>query len=208
LLNGVVRQPLAFLPRPADPENHNLFVRNRLRLSQPVNCLVTELECQHASAVVDPVERNDQYENAARTNQAPHVFHKQPLHPLVFCFADLEIVWRVQIDEREGLDWRMSVKRTPLDDLIQGLASFFRAIRIKLDTVTSHASTISNGRERGASSGARIQHTGKFVVKVQKLPDSSRFGWGEWIVTEFQFALSSQDRLSVSDYTTGMAAPT
>src|SRR5207253_8593041 len=121
LAHGVVVHPLAFLARAPNAEYDHLFVNNSLGLGQPIDRLVFELQCQNRSAIVDAIVRRHHNEDAARSNPPREVLQKNPLHSLVLSFADFKVVGRVEIQEREGVYWSMSIESTALDHLIERL---------------------------------------------------------------------------------------
>jgi hypothetical protein len=97
LAHGVVVHTLAFLARAPDTEYDGLLVRNGVGFGEPIYGLIFELQRQNRSAVVDAIIRHDHNEHSARSNPPRQVLQKEPLHSLVFPFANFKVVGWIEI---------------------------------------------------------------------------------------------------------------
>src|ERR1700733_4206224 len=154
----MVVQLVPFVAAAPNSKDHNLFVRDRLRLRQAQNTFISKLRRQDRSAFVHSVIRDYHDEYAAWANPTADVFEIQPLHALILTFTDLEIVGRIQIYERERLYGSVRVKSAALDCLVQSAPGFGGPIRIQLYAVPLRVGALGEGAKCGASPGAWVKH--------------------------------------------------
>ena len=98
-----------------DSENHDLLVFDAFGFGKPIDVDILELERQDLAAVADVVRGNDHHQNASALQPTIHVIEKQPLHALRFPLADFEIVGRIQVNQRKGLDRALHIKAIPVN---------------------------------------------------------------------------------------------
>ena len=81
------------------------------------------------------LERNHQDENAFHCQPAVGMFQEHGLHAAISNRADLGVIRRIQIQEREGFGPRNSVKGIALDGLDAVGAGNPRTFGVELDTI-------------------------------------------------------------------------
>ena len=81
------------------------------------------------------------------------MLQEQGLHPSILAFTDLEVVGRIQVQERIRLDGGMRVKGAALDHQVEDLSRILRAIAVQLYGMARGARGLGKDRERGAGTG-------------------------------------------------------
>jgi hypothetical protein len=92
------------------------------------------------------------------------------LHPLRLLFADLEVVRRVQIDQREGFDRAMHVKAVPMNHVDAFAASLLSSSCVQFNAVAQNLLVRSDFSERNTIPHARIERTALLVGECQEFP--------------------------------------
>jgi len=85
------------------------------------------------------------------------------LHALRFLFADVELVRRVQIDQRERFHGALHVKAVPVDHLDSFSTRLFRSASVQFYAVSQDLFVRSDFGERGAIPHARVQRATRLV---------------------------------------------
>jgi hypothetical protein len=90
---------------------------------------------QDAGAVMQSLERDHQDENAFHRQPAVGMFQEHGLHAAIGDGADLRVIGRIQVQEREGFGPRNSVEGIALDGLDAVGAGNPRTFGVELDTI-------------------------------------------------------------------------
>ena len=94
-----------------------------------------EVGTQDAGAVVQSLERNHQDQNAFHRQPAVGVFQEHGLHAAIGNRADLGVIGRIQIQEREGFWMRNGVEGIALDGLDAVGAGNPRTFGVEFNTI-------------------------------------------------------------------------
>ena len=81
------------------------------------------------------LERNHQDENAFHCQPAVGMFQEHCLHAAIRDGANLGVIWRIQIQQREGFGPRNGVEGIALDGLYAVRAGNPRSFGIELDAI-------------------------------------------------------------------------
>src|SRR5713226_4046050 len=103
------------------------------------------------------------------------MLQEELFHSLRFLFADLEVVWRIQVDQREGFHRALHVKAVPVDHLAPFGTSLFGASSIKFNTVSQDLSFRSDFSERCTIPDAGVEGRTLLVGELQEPTDPLRF---------------------------------
>src|SRR6266478_5839222 len=85
------------------------------------------------------------------------MLQEELLHSLRFLFADLEVVWRIQVDQREGFHRALHVKAVPMDHLASFATSLFGSASVQFNSVAQDPFVRGDFSERSTIPGARIE---------------------------------------------------
>src|ERR1700746_1662849 len=102
--------------------------------------------------------RDHHSEHTARPNPSPDVLQEQGLHPSILAFTDLEVIGRIQVQERIRLDRGMRVKGAALDHKVEDPSRFLRSIGVELYRMARGGRGLGEDRERGTGAGARVKN--------------------------------------------------
>jgi hypothetical protein len=103
------------------------------------------------------------------------MLQKEPLHPLIFAFANFEIVGRIQVEERERFNRGVRVKDVALDDLVENFASFYDSIGVEFDSVSTDSAASRDRLERHTCAAARVKGLAWLQGNSDEAIDSFRF---------------------------------
>src|SRR6266481_3818344 len=99
------------------------------------------------------------------------MLQEELFHSLRFLFADLEVVWRIQVDQREGFHRALHVKAVPVDHIDPINACLLGAASVQFYAVPQNLFARGDFSERRTIPDARIERTALFVREYQKSPD-------------------------------------
>src|SRR6266403_5475766 len=112
------------------------------------------------------------------------MLHEELLHSLRFLFADLEVVWRSQVDQREGFHRALHVKAVPMDHLASFATSLFGSASVQFNSVAQDTFVRGDFSERSTIPDARIERATLLVRECQESPDPFRFPKRQWVKTK------------------------
>src|SRR5713101_235703 len=118
---------------------------------------------KQGSAIGNSLGRNNEHQNAAAYQPAVHVLQEELLHALRFLFANVEVVRRVQIGQRERFHGALHVKAVPVDHLDSFSTRLFRSASVQFYAVSQDLLVRSDFGERGAIPHARVQRATRLV---------------------------------------------
>jgi hypothetical protein len=109
------------------------------------------------------------------------MLQKQPLHALRSFLTELEIVGRVQVEQRKRLDRTLHVKAISLDHFVCHRAGLFSSTGIKFDPVSVSLSPGRDSSKRSARPDAGIKRRATLFGESQERADPNRFCRGQWV---------------------------
>src|SRR5260370_5519094 len=176
-----VLESIPFGPCQPHPHDTDLIVFHGLWLREPINSNIPELICKYLAAIAKVSPRNDQQQNADALEQAIHMIGEQPLHALRSLLADLEIIRRVQIDQREGFHRALHVKAVAVDHLDAFISSLLGAAGVQLNAIAQNSFVRSDLSEGCTIAHTRIQRAAVIVRSWQQSPDPLRLWNRQWV---------------------------
>src|SRR5260370_42391161 len=96
------------------------------------------------------------------------MLQKELLHALRFLFADLEVIRRVQVDQREGFHGALHVKAVPVDHLDFFSTRLFGPASVQFNAVPQDPFVRGDLSERSTIPDARIERATLFVRECQE----------------------------------------
>ena len=132
------------------------------------------------------LERNDQHQHALHHQPAEGVLQKQALHAAVSNRADLGIVGRIQVQQREGLRLGHCVKRIALDRLDARGACGQCSLGIEFHAIAAHIRALGNQVESYALPHAGIDHRCR-SCEAEKLTKIGAFAHWERVEAHLKF---------------------
>src|SRR5229473_2319654 len=102
------------------------------------------------------------------------MLQEELLHALRFLLADLEVIRRVQIDQREGFHRALHVKAVPVDHLDSFSTRLLGPASVQFYAVPQNLFVRSDFSERNTIPDARIHCATRFVREDQESPDPLR----------------------------------
>src|SRR5712692_1502715 len=102
------------------------------------------------------------------------MLQEELLHSLRFLFADLEVVRRIQVDQREGFHRALHVKAVPMDHLASFGTSLFGSASVQFNAVPQDPFVRGDFSERSTIPDAGIERTTLFVRECQESTDPLR----------------------------------
>jgi len=103
------------------------------------------------------------------------MLQEELLHSLRFLFADLEVVRRIQVDQREGFHGALHVKAVPVDHLNPFSTRLLGPVSVQFNAVPQDPFVRGDFSERGTIPDARIERATLIVRESQESTDSLRF---------------------------------
>jgi len=116
----------------------------------------------------------NEHEDAAWLQPPIYMLQEELLHPLRLFLAYLEVVRRVQIDQREGFHRALHVKAVPVDHVDSFTPSLFGAASVEFNAVPQNLVVSGDFSERYTISDARIERATVFVRERQEPADPLR----------------------------------
>ena len=139
-------------------EDRNLPVLDRIGIGHAKDVQAGEVGTQDAGAVVQPLERDHQNQNAFHSQPAVGMFQEHSLHAPIRNGADLGVIRRIQIQQRERFGPRNGVEGIALDGLDAVGTGDPRAFGIKFDAIAPNRSVAGDKLQRSSLSYAGIDH--------------------------------------------------
>src|SRR5712664_2596367 len=102
------------------------------------------------------------------------MLQEELLHSLGFLFADLEVVWRIQVDQREGFHRALHVKAVPVDHIDSFGTRLFGPASVQFNAVPQDPFIRGDFSERSTIPDARIEYATLFVRECQESTDPLR----------------------------------
>src|SRR5712691_2911971 len=103
------------------------------------------------------------------------MLQEELFHSLRFLFADLEVVRRIQVDQREGFHRALHVKAIPMNHLASFATSLFGSASVQFNSVAQNPSVRGDFSERSTIPDARIERATLIVRESQEPTDPLRF---------------------------------
>src|SRR6266852_2862215 len=103
------------------------------------------------------------------------MLQEELFHSLRFLFADLEVVWRIQVDQREGFHRALHVKAVPMDHLAPFGTSLFSPTSIQFNSVAQNPFVRGDFSERNTIPDARVEGWTLLVGESKEPVDSLCF---------------------------------
>src|SRR5713226_10736380 len=103
------------------------------------------------------------------------MLQEELFHSLRFLFADLEVVWRIQVDQREGFHRALHIKAVPVDHLAPIGTSLFCSASIQFNAVPQDLSLGGDFSERCTIPDARVEGWTLLVGESKEPADPLRF---------------------------------
>ena len=117
-----------------------------------------EVGTQDAGAVMQSLERDHQDQNAFHCQPAVGMFQEHGLHAAIGNGADLGVIRRIQIQEREGFGTRNGVEGIALDGLDAVGAGNPRTFGVEFDAIAPDLRVAGDEMQRSSLSDARVDH--------------------------------------------------
>src|SRR5580704_13055675 len=105
----------------------------------------------------EPIAWNDQHKHAARLEPAIAVLKEYQFHAAIVSIAAFKIVRWIEVQQRERFHRAVDVTCVAVNSARGDLASLFRSIRVKLDSVPQNQSVARDDGKRTPISDARVQ---------------------------------------------------
>src|SRR5712664_4589664 len=118
------------------------------------------------------------------------MLQEELLHSLRFLFADLEVVRRIQVDQREGFHGALHVKAVPVDYLNPFGTRLMGPASVQFNAVLQDPFVRGDFSERSTIPDARIERATLFVRECQESTDPLRL-W-DWKRVEPQTLTSGK----------------
>jgi hypothetical protein len=138
-------------------EDDHLLIAHTLGRFQTVNPDITEMCGENLTAFGQSLPWNDEEQNTTRLQPAIRVAQKGLLDATTVSRSKSPIIGRIQIEEPEALDRALHLQRIPLDNVQNSLPGLLGTVRIQLNTVPNHLSTIGDCLERHAIANTRVE---------------------------------------------------
>jgi hypothetical protein len=142
----------------AGNKHRDLPVLDRIGIGHAKDGETGEMGTQDAGAFMQSLERNHQDENAFHHQPTVSVFQEHRLHPAIRDGADLGVIRRIQIQQREGFGPRNRVEGIPLNGLNASSARNSCTFGVEFDTLAPNLRVAGDEMQRSSLSNAGVDH--------------------------------------------------
>jgi len=125
------------------------------------------------------------------------MLEEDPLHPVVPALGNLEVIGRIEIKKRDGLDRTVHVERAGVDHLVGARGSLLGTVGVEFDAAALTLDAGGDGGKGVAFADTRVQsHEPR--RELEMLTDTLCLRRGKRVVPETDPGFDSQDGILLS----------